>query len=204
MRWKVYLWCGVLVLSCACQRNQTQRGDNANGAAVRATEAGGGEKVQIKVTSAAFEEGGVIPAEYTCDGRNVSPPIAWEGVPPRAKTIALVADDPDAPRGTWVHWVLFNLPAGERGLAEGVPATETLASGARHGKNDFGGAGYGGPCPPSGTHRYYFKLYALDAALNLPSGATKEQLLKALEGHVVGEGQLMGRYQRGAKSKDEG
>src|SRR5919199_339182 len=110
--------------------------------------------------------------------------------------LAFVADDPDAPRGTWVHWVLFNLPAGERGLAEATPVTETLASGAKQGKNDFGGAGYGGPCPPTGTHRYYFKLYALDAALDLPSGASKDQLLKAMQGHVVAEGELMGRYQR--------
>ncbi len=153
----------------------------------------------MKVTSSAFAEGGSIPAQYTCDGRNVSPPISWEGVPASAKTIALIADDPDAPRGTWVHWVLFNLPATEKGLPEGVPATETLPSGARQGRNDFGNAGYGGPCPPSGAHRYYFKLYALDASLDLASGAKKDVLLKAMEGHVVAEGQLMGRYQRAAK-----
>ncbi len=157
----------------------------------------GGEKVQIKVTSSAFAEGGSIPAQYTCDGRNVSPPIAWEGVPAKAVTVALVADDPDAPRGTWVHWVLFNLPAGERGLAEATPATETLASGAKQGKNDFGGASYGGPCPPTGTHRYFFKLYALDAALELRGGASKDELTEAMRGHVLAEGELMGRYARG-------
>jgi Raf kinase inhibitor-like YbhB/YbcL family protein len=152
--------------------------------------------VRLKVTSAAFAEGAAISSEYTCDGRNVSPPLAWDGVPANAKTLALIADDPDAPRGVWTHWVVFNLPASERGLAEAVPATETLADGAKQGKNDFGNAGYGGPCPPTGTHRYYFKLYALDRALSLPSGATKDQLLKAIEGHVVAEGELMGRYQR--------
>lgn len=152
--------------------------------------------MQIKLTSAVFAEGGAIPAEYTCDGRDMSPPLAWSGVPAGAKTLALVADDPDAPRGTWVHWVLYDLAAGVRELAAGQPATEMLADGAKQGRNDFGRAGYGGPCPPSGTHRYYFKLYALDAELALPPGATKEQLLKAMAGHIIAEGQLMARYGR--------
>ncbi len=199
MRWKIYLCCCALALCCACQRGVTRKDENAGSAAARPGEAGGGEKVSLKVTSGAFAEGASIPAQHTCDGRNVSPPISWEGVPASAKTIALIADDPDAPRGTWVHWVLFNLPATEKGLPEAVPATESLSSGAKQGKNDFGDAGYGGPCPPSGTHRYYFKLYALDAALDLASGAKKDQQLKAMEGHVVAEGQLMGRYQRAAK-----
>lgn len=198
MRWKICLVCCAVALCCGCRRDQVRQDGNVNNAA-QTTKAGGGEKVQLKVTSAAFAEGGAIPAEYTCDGRNVSPPLAWDGVPPDAKTLALIADDPDAPRGVWTHWVVFNLPASERKLDEGVPATETLAGGAKQGKNDFDNAGYGGPCPPSGTHRYYFKLYALDGALSLPSGATKDQLLRAMQGHVVAEGQLMGRYQRGQR-----
>ena len=150
----------------------------------------------LKLTSTAFEEGGTIPAQYTCDGQNISPPLAWSGAPEGTKTLALIADDPDAPRGTWVHWVVYNIPASEKGLAENAPARENLDNGARQGTNDFKKIGYGGPCPPSGTHRYFFKLYALDTDLNLPSGATKDQLLKATESHVLAEGQLMGRYQR--------
>ena len=151
----------------------------------------------LKLTSTAFEEGGMIPSQYTCDGQNVSPPLAWSGVPEGTKTLALIADDPDAPRGTWVHWVVYQIPATERGLPENVPARETLDSGARQGKNDFKNTAYGGPCPPSGTHRYFFKLYALDSSLDLHPGATKDQLLKAAEGHVLAQGQLIGRYQRG-------
>ena len=150
----------------------------------------------MKLTSTAFEEGGMIPAEYTCDGQNISPPLAWSGVPDGAKTLALIADDPDAPRGTWVHWLVYQIPPTEKGLPENVPARPTLEGGARQGTNDFKKTAYGGPCPPSGTHRYFFKLYALDADLNLPPGATKDQLLKATEGHVLAEGQLMGRYKR--------
>ena len=139
----------------------------------------------------------MIPRPYTCDGPNVSPSLKWEGVPAGTKTLALIADDPDAPNKTWVHWVLYNLPADVKGLIENAPKQERLAGGAGlQGKNDFGQTGYDGPCPPNGTHRYYFKLYALDAELPLAPGATKEELLKAMEGHVVAEGQLMGKYQK--------
>jgi Raf kinase inhibitor-like YbhB/YbcL family protein len=138
----------------------------------------------------------MIPRQYTDDGKDVSPPLAWSGLPPAAKTLALISDDPDAPVGTWVHWVLFNLPASVQSLPEQVPTDKTLPNGTRQGKNDFGRIGYGGPCPPSCTHRYYFKLYALDTELNLGAGATKAQLLKAMESHILAEGQLMGRYKR--------
>jgi Raf kinase inhibitor-like YbhB/YbcL family protein len=150
----------------------------------------------LNLTSTAFEEGGMIPAQYACDGQNVSPPLAWSNLPEGTKTLALIADDPDAPRGTWVHWVIYQIPATEHGLSENVPTRETLDGGARQGKNDFKNIGYGGPCPPSGTHRYFFKLYALDASLDLVPGATKDQLLKVTEGHVLAQGQLMGRYAR--------
>jgi hypothetical protein len=146
----------------------------------------------LSVTSPAFAAAGMIPQRYTCDGANVSPALAWTGVPAEAKSLALICDDPDAPAGTWVHWVLFNIPAQVENLPEAAPAGNE----ALPGKNDFGRQGYGGPCPPGGTHRYYFKLYALDCLLNLKAGATKAQVLKAMEGHVLAEGQLMGMYRR--------
>lgn len=152
--------------------------------------------MDIKITSSAFEDGGMIPPKYTCDGEDISPPLQWEGVPEATQSIALISDDPDAPVGTWVHWVIFGLPAETTELPENVPPDENLTSGAKQGKSDFGRIGYGGPCPPSGTHRYFFKIYALDAELDLPPGATKSQLLQAMEGHILAEGQLIGKYQR--------
>src|SRR5205807_3625539 len=130
--------------------------------------------MKLQLSSTAFEEGQPIPKRFTGDGDDVSPPLAWTEPPGDTKTYALLCDDPDAPRGTWVHWVLFNLPADATSLPEGVPATKTLPSGAKHGANDFKKPGYGGPSPPPGKpHRYYFKLYALDAPLKLAEGATK-------------------------------
>jgi hypothetical protein len=152
--------------------------------------------MSMEITSTAFANEGMIPRRFTCDGEDISPPFNWRGVPPEAKSLALIADDPDAPRKTWVHWVVYNLPAGSGGLAENVPPEKTIAGGGRQGTSDFGRIGYGGPCPPSGTHRYFFKFYALDAELGLPPGATKEELLQAMAGHVLAEGQLMGRYRR--------
>lgn len=154
------------------------------------------DKVEIKLTSAAFKDGESIPRPYTCDGVNISPPLEWSGVPRTAKTIAIVCDDPDAPGGTWVHWVLYNLPADNIGLVENLPATESLKAGGFQGKNDFGKIGYGGPCPPSGTHRYFFRIYALDSELPVKAGATKAELMKAMDDHVVSQGQLMGTYRR--------
>jgi Raf kinase inhibitor-like YbhB/YbcL family protein len=153
-------------------------------------------KSELKLTSTAFKEGEAIPRGYTCDGANVSPPLEWTGVPKTAKTIAIIADDPDAPAGTWVHWVLYNLPADGLGLIENTPQTETLKGGGVQGKNDFGKIGYGGACPPSGTHRYFFKFYALDSELPLQPGATKIDVEKAMAGHIVGQTQLMGTYHR--------
>jgi Raf kinase inhibitor-like YbhB/YbcL family protein len=156
---------------------------------------GGRAMMDIKITSNAFREGEMIPRKYTCDGPDVSPQLAWTSVPAGTASIAMVCDDPDAPRGTWVHWVIFNLPGDLRELHEGIPKEKELKNGARQGRNDFGDIGYGGPCPPA-LHRYYFKVYALDAMLSLPAGAAKSQLLKAMEGHVLGQGQLMGHYKR--------
>jgi Raf kinase inhibitor-like YbhB/YbcL family protein len=151
----------------------------------------------IHVSSPAFQEGGTIPQQYTADGKNVSPPLHWSSGPEETKTYALVCEDPDAPRGIWTHWVLFNLSADTHELHEGMSHTGEPSGGARQGKNDFGKIGYGGPSPPPGApHRYYFKVYALDTALDLPAGATRAQLLAALKGHVLSEGHLMGRYGR--------
>ncbi len=152
--------------------------------------------MEIKITSSAFEESGMIPAKYTCDGADVSPPLKWDAVPEGTKSIALISDDPDAPVGTWVHWVIFGLPADTRELAENITPDKTLPNGAKQGTSDFGRIGYGGPCPPSGTHRYFFKIYALDAELALEAGARKRDLLRAMEGHILAEGQLMGKYKR--------
>ncbi len=153
--------------------------------------------MDIKIKSPALVPGGKIPGKYTCDGMDISPPLAWTSGPEGTKTFALICDDPDAPMGTWVHWVLFNLPADIIELRENVPPERELENGAKQGMNDFRKIGYGGPCPPGGTHRYYFKLYALDTEINLEAGATKSELLKAMEDHILAEGQLMGRYERG-------
>jgi Raf kinase inhibitor-like YbhB/YbcL family protein len=152
--------------------------------------------MEIKITSSAFEDGGLIPAKYTCDGADVSPPLQWDAVPEGTKSIALICDDPDAPMGTWVHWVLFNLPSDAKELAQNIPTEETLPNGAKQGVNDFGRVGYGGPCPPGGTHRYFFKIYALDTEVGLQAGANQRQLLKAMEGHILAQDQLIGKYKR--------
>lgn len=153
--------------------------------------------VQIALTSSAFAAGQAIPAKHTADGADVSPPLRWSGVPATAKSLALVVDDPDAPVGTWTHWVLYGLPPATAELAENLPKTERLANGACQGVNDFRKTGYGGPSPPPGKpHRYFFTLFALDTTLALPPGASRKQLLAAIQGHVLAEGRLMGTYQR--------
>ena len=151
----------------------------------------------MKVTSSAFRAGEGIPSKYSCEGADVSPPLQWNGVPAGAMSLALICDDPDAPVRTWVHWVLYSLPITVSDLPENVPASETLSSGAKQGINDFRRVGYGGPCPPPGkAHRYYFKLYALDVELALKPRATKQELLRSMDGHILAEAQLMGTYKR--------
>jgi Raf kinase inhibitor-like YbhB/YbcL family protein len=159
------------------------------------------KSMTILIESPAFTGGGTIPKLYTCDGKDVSPPLAWSGVPEAARSLALICEDPDAPRGTWTHWVIFDIPATVKELGEGVPAQERVqvAAGeepALQGKNDFKKSGYGGPCPPSGTHRYFFRIYALDTGLGLGPGTTRQDLLRSIKGHVLAEGELMGRYSR--------
>lgn len=148
------------------------------------------------VRSDSFEEGGSIPPRHTCDGADVSPPLEWSGAPDSTAAYVLVSDDPDAPVGTWVHWLLYDLPAAMTSVPEGVPASDTLAGGGTHGRNSWGRIGYGGPCPPSGTHRYFFRVYALDRPLGLRPGATRAEVDAAMRGRVIAEGSLMGRYRR--------
>ena len=152
--------------------------------------------MKITVTSNAFKDGGMIPGKYTCDGDDMSPPIDWSGLPPETKSIAMISDDPDAPMGTWVHWVIFNMPPQLKGLPEDVQPDKVLENGAVQGMNDSRQIGYGGPCPPAGVHRYFFKVYALDTKVSLGPAATKKDLEKAMVGHILSEGQLMGRYKR--------
>ncbi|MBI3664382.1 MAG: YbhB/YbcL family Raf kinase inhibitor-like protein [Acidobacteria bacterium] len=151
----------------------------------------------FKLNTAAFEAGGMISRQFTCDGPDLSPALEWSGAPANTKSFALIADDPDAPVGTWVHWVLYDLPADTKQLIEGVPKDEQLPSGARQGRNDFRRIGYGGPCPPPGpAHRYFFKLYALDAKVNLKADASKADVEKAMAGHILAQATLVGRYKR--------
>jgi Raf kinase inhibitor-like YbhB/YbcL family protein len=151
---------------------------------------------KMKIESPAFAEGSLIPEKYTCDGEDISPPLRWNDLPQGASSLALICDDPDAPAGTWVHWVIFNIPYTAEGLPESVPAETKLADGSIQGTNDFKKIGYGGPCPPGGTHRYFFKLYALDCMIELDAGTTKWKLTQAMKGHVLAEAQWMGKYKR--------
>lgn len=153
-------------------------------------------RMPMQLTSGAFSAGQAIPAKYSCRGSNVSPALAWSNAPESAMSFALIVDDPDAPSGTWVHWVAFNIPASVANLPEAVAMGAQFAGGALQGRNSSNHTGYDGPCPPSGTHRYFFKLYALDAALDLASGASKSQLLQAMEGHILAQSELMGTFSK--------
>jgi Raf kinase inhibitor-like YbhB/YbcL family protein len=155
--------------------------------------------IVMKITSSAFTEGNMIPAKYTCDGQDISPPLEWKDVPAGIKSFALICDDPDAPMGTWVHWVVYNIPSTISKLDENVKHELVFKNGMMQGNNDWPKIGYGGPCPPNGTHRYYFKLYALDTILPIKPGASKAQLLNAIKGHTLAESQLMGKYKRQRK-----
>jgi Raf kinase inhibitor-like YbhB/YbcL family protein len=157
----------------------------------------GARKMAFTISSADFNQGETIPKKFTCDGADVSPELSWEGAPSDAKSFALIADDPDAPAGTWTHWVIYDLPAGTRTLAENVSKVDEIPTGGRQGRNDFRKIGYGGPCPPPGKpHRYFFKLYALDRTLDLKAGASKPELEQAIQGHVLAQAELMGKYGR--------
>lgn len=156
----------------------------------------GGSGMELDIRSRAFEKGKAIPMKYTCDGDDVSPPLKWSQPPENTKSMVLICDDPDAPMGTWVHWVLYGLSPETLELPEGISNEKEVLGGAKHGVNDFRKYGYGGPCPPGGTHRYFFKLYAVDKKIEMDAGATKDEVLKAIKGHILAEGQLMGKYSR--------
>jgi Raf kinase inhibitor-like YbhB/YbcL family protein len=156
-----------------------------------------GTIMKIQITTTAFTEGQPIPSKHTCDGGDVSPDLQWSGVSSHAKSLALICDDPDAPAGTWVHWVMYDLTPSMTGVPEDLPKSPALDNGAKQGVNDFKHIGYGGPCPPPGKpHRYFFKLYALDIRPPLKPGLTKNDLLKIMDGHIITQGELMGTYQK--------
>ncbi len=190
---------GILLLisldySCAATSGQS-------GASIPAIHAyfdvRGGSAMSFEFNSPAFRNGDSIPGKYTCDGADVSPALRWSGVPVGTHSLALITEDPDAPGGTWTHWIIWNIPAQATSLPEGLPATGTLENGARQGRNGFGRIGYGGPCPPPGRpHRYFFHLYALDTTLALKPDASKEDLEIAMKGHVLSRVEWMGKYGR--------
>jgi Raf kinase inhibitor-like YbhB/YbcL family protein len=151
---------------------------------------------KMKLESPVFLANELIPSQYTCDGQDISPPLDWDEPPLATKSLVLICDDPDAPRKTWVHWVVYNLPSETRSLPENISPSNPLPKGGLQGINDFGKVAYGGPCPPSGTHRYFFKLYALDRVLEIKVGATKTQIEQAMKDHILAQSELIGRYHR--------
>ena len=162
-----------------------------------AAQEGGTQGMAFAVTSPSFQNGGSIPKKFTCDGAGVSPELQWTAPPTATQSLALIADDPDAPVGTWVHWVLFDLSPDTRALAEGLAKVEQPPTGGRQGRNDFRKLGYNGPCPPTGKpHRYFFRVYALDTKVGLKPGATRQQLDEAMQGHILATAEWMGKYQR--------
>jgi Raf kinase inhibitor-like YbhB/YbcL family protein len=154
------------------------------------------EPVIFTISTVEFSEGEAIPTRFSCDGENISPMLEWTGAPEGTSSFALIMDDPDAPVGTWIHWVLFNIPGDTSGLDESVPAMPVLPDGSIHGANSWERSDYGGPCPPGGTHRYFFKLYALDGELDLSEGSSLDTVLASMEGHILAEANLMGTFTR--------
>jgi Raf kinase inhibitor-like YbhB/YbcL family protein len=196
----------LLILFAGCKRQTPSTSDSSSVAAPSAaltnTRSGSGQ-MALKVTSPAFQSNGAIPSRYTCEGQDVSPPLAWSGATGNTRSFALIVDDPDAPdpakpQRVYVHWVIFNLPPNTTALPENA-SKMGLPKGAMQGKNDWGKAEYGGPCPPIGRHRYFFKLYALDTPVAGLKNATKADLERAIQGHVVDSGELIGTYQKGGK-----
>jgi hypothetical protein len=181
---KRFLWLLILILVlAACGGDGLEVGQDA--------------PQDLALTSSVFEEGAPIPVRHTCDGEDVSPPLSWSEPPAGTESLALIMDDPDAPMGTWVHWVVFDLPPGTRSLPEAVAPGEALVGGGAQGQNSWNEASYGGPCPPPGSeHTYVFKLHALDARLDLDSNADKGEVEGAMAGHILAQGQLTGRYGR--------
>ena len=184
------IFIAVLLSACSTSSSTTSQPVATETAIIASTTPEASMALQL--TSDAFVNGQSIPAKYTCTGMGISPALAWTEPPAGTQSFALIVDDPDAPGRTWVHWVLFNISTGTRSLKEGFTAENTIAVG----KNSSSHLSYDGPCPPSGTHRYFFKLYALDAPLSLSPGATKDQLLKAMDGHILAQAELMGTFSK--------
>ncbi|MCX7832712.1 MAG: YbhB/YbcL family Raf kinase inhibitor-like protein [Ignavibacteria bacterium] len=180
----------LILLICSCQKENPEQTIKNNFKSEERS------NIQMKLTSLSFKDGELMSEKYTCDGENISPHLSWTGIPENTKSLALISDDPDAPVGDWVHWVIYNIPPAITELKEGFPRDKEFENGIKQGKNDFGKIGYDGPCPPGGTHRYYFKLYALDIVLEKDFGLTKKELLKLMEGHILAETSIMGKYKR--------
>jgi Raf kinase inhibitor-like YbhB/YbcL family protein len=190
MKRNFYLLLAIVLLSgCAPSAPATGEQPTADPLEMEAT-------MSIELTSSAFTQGQSIPQKHSCKGEDISPALAWGEPPAGTQSFALIMDDPDAPVGTWVHWVLFNIPASARGLPDAFPSDAALPDGSLSGNNSWGRTGYGGPCPPSGTHRYFFKLYALDEMLAISAGAGKGELEKAMVGHILAKGELMGTFSK--------
>ena len=193
----LYLLLFAVVLSSACVPSAPETTERTASDPLTT-----GETSSIELTSDAFAPGQPIPPKHACTGdassslKDISPALAWGEPPAGTQSFALIMDDPDAPGGTWVHWVIFNIPASARVLPESMPTDETLPDGGMSGNNSWGRTGYGGPCPPSGTHRYFFKLYALDEMLAISAGAGKGELEKAMVGHILAQGELMGTFSK--------
>ncbi len=198
----------LVMVALACGEGAQKASDTASSAAASSapqTTPEGRTTVSLNLTSTAFAPNGSIPAPYTCEGDDTSPPLSWAGAPSGTKSVALIVDDPDAPdpakpQRVYVHWVVYNIPPTATSLPENA-SKKGLPAGAVQGKNDWGKTQYGGPCPPVGRHRYFFKLYALDTQLTGLSSPTKADLLKAIEGHVIANGELIGTYQKSGASK---
>ncbi len=185
---RVFLIIALLVLSSGCISDQPEQETQTKEETIME---------QISISSDAFKDGTSLPVEYTCDGEDRSPALSWDTIPAGTQSIALIVDDPDAPGKTWVHWVIYNIPANTTGLPAAVPKNKTLDDGSLQGKNDFGRIGYNGPCPPPGKpHRYFFKVYAMDTTLSLKRGATKSQLEATMSGHILAQGEMIGKYGR--------
>ena len=181
----------VMVVMIAIIGCSNQSGNISDTNKLKENISGNSEVISMRLTSTAFENNGLIPSEFTCDGDDLSVPLSIRAVPANAKSLALIMDDPDAPVGTFVHWVIWNLPPETKDIMKGN------APSGLQGRTDFGKTGYGGPCPPSGTHRYFFKLYALDTILNLKDGSSKKEIEMAMEGHIIERAELVGKYKRG-------
>ena len=186
----ISLFCIFAVFSFSCQNKNTEVYTKEK--TIKKEEG----KTEMKISSISFNEGEMIPSKYTCDGENISPHLAWTGAPENTKSFTLISDDPDAPAGDWVHWVVYNIPANVNELKEKFPRDKKLEDGTLQGITDFGKIGYDGPCPPRGMHRYYFKLYALDVLFDEDAGMSKSELLKEMENHIIANAQLMGKYKR--------